>query len=588
MHLLPPVPILTFIYPIYQLAHSRSSSSLLTRHRLLLFHNMPYPDPSPSPPALVQRALRCSPIFYFLLTTISFIIFKSASVFHTNSLSRAYVFNFRPPASVTPASSTARSTLHSLPHFSNRFDHTWNLPKRVYLPNLKESAYRILYSPLREMAGDGIGHAFASMNAEVGAAIRFNLTYTHRIATYAALTEDDKQSVENLFAWGNNHIPRTFIRQHYCKTGYTGGPFSCQLCHGVRKRKRFSPLKLKHIVIIPENLTYVRTNPPCVPPNPPVICAEILNTFLQRNNKPYTLFQMSPRLCRRTPVDNYIDPKARSYFFHQYWDHHGSRRLTKITANARASVRRETTAIPLIRITSRRRPIQFHQHQLVFAIHARRGDFFQVNRHMVSVAKFASIIRQVMSVVQAHGGIFSKLPVSINIYSEGQPKKGYESIGHDVSAMTDIFLDSDGKERSSKWIRETILGKTSSDNEKNSTENPTYGELFPNGLEVRMHVSTKTITVIHHMVAADVFIASDSAMGKYIVSSLSRGIHLHPSKLIWFKNECCQVPFDAKSAQVTDIKILQKFWRAFVEAHKASVTRAHYQHRLLKYLRLAQ
>lgn len=457
--------------------------------------------------------------------------------------------------------------LRHVPILANRFNSPWYLPPRTRHRSLKQSRNRVLYSSIRERAGDGIGHAFGTMNAEVNVAFRLGLAYTHRVATYGSITRNDDMVVENLFGWGNGEIPRTFIRETFCSSWYDGKPSSCQVCEAVKKNESYPDIAFNAVVEIPDNLTFTRGW--CGMPKS-AACQDYLHGYLQRNNDPNTIFQMPLERCDRSPVDTYIDQIARGFFFHKYWDHHGSdRRFSKKRPT-------ERDGLPRLGISKRRKKLPFREDELVVTMHARRGDFFHVKREMISIQTFGRILRQVMRVVQKEGGIFAELPVSVNVYSEGTKKHGVKNMGHDIALMTKQFVDSDGKVRDEEWIKHELRNGSDTEEVREGIKS-TAEELFRNGLKVKLHVATDTIMALHEMISSDVFIGSHSALGKHIVSSLSRGgVHFMPYSLASYEEECCHASFDGKSGDVEDYEKVHRFWKAYAAANKKSASRAFY------------
>lgn len=466
-----------------------------------------------------------------------------------------------------------------VPLHVSRFDRPWLLPKRVSLLTLKQSRNRVLYSALREKAGDGIGHAFGTMNAEIGVALRFGLSYSHRKAEYASLTAIDHNAVESFFGWGVDAINRSWVRENFCHSSYDGKNITdhnktkCQRCEKLKNGVVLNQVRFEELVEVPVNLSYKRNK--CTSSEGEnfrtKFCGKPIQNFLQTHNNANTIFQMPVRLCSSAPVDPFIDNVSRSYFFHKYWDLHGGPhrkhpRYSAIPIEKSAIENEQMTIIG-------RPPVIFSEDTLVFAVHARRGDFFKVKRAMISCETFGVVIRQVMSIIHAHGGVFSQLPVAVHIYSEGKPKDRDIHAGHNINSMSKDFYDSDGIERSASWISNVLRGRNGT-RQGNSSET----ELFRNGLQVHLHVATDTIQSLHEMIAADVFIGSDSAMGKFLVSSLSRGaFQLIGRQSSTFQSRCCFISFAKKVGIVGDQEqVMKEIWATYMKANEGTARRAYY------------
>lgn len=81
----------------------------------------------------------------------------------------------------------------------SRFMTPWQTVQPLKLPTLKQSHYRVLYSPLRLLGSEGMGHGFATKNMEVSAAIRLGLAYTHRRPKFGTLSLKNPMIMEDFF-----------------------------------------------------------------------------------------------------------------------------------------------------------------------------------------------------------------------------------------------------------------------------------------------------------------------------------------------------------------------------------------------------
>lgn len=513
----------------------------------------------------------------------------------------------------------------TVPPAVNRFDYPWRLPARLRLPTLQQSNYRVLYSPLRSVSGEGLGHAMATVNADLSTAIRLRLTYTHRIASFASLTRqpsgvnesdfyegaDDISkyqhggAIEELFGWGVGEIPRERIQHSICPDNKMAtSPYDCLVCtqHDLAKRKQQlksiqthlphrhpfaqAPLNFNQIVEIPTNLSYFY-------PYPPTQQAQHnVKTFLQSHSKPYTVFYMPKAYCDRSPAYSVFGAPQRSFFFHKYWDAHGYKKdkytvqpnSKRATQNQRYKnfndYRLHSSEGGLILPLLSRAPLaKLKQHQIQIAIHARRGDFFQAGRPMVSTLSFARMVRILVSQVIRYrrDDIFSRMPISVAFYSEGQSRKGHIAVrGHDTSTMNDEYIDADRTVQNETTV-EKMLRNNSIDN---------LGNVFgTTGLSVSLRVSQNTVLSVHEMVAADIFIGSQSGLSTHVVGSMCRAaVVLLP---------CCNrnrmsnfIPFNnvkdtdgSHLINVEYIKAMRVLWNAFSKANSASATRAVHEQR---------
>ncbi|KAI0560347.1 hypothetical protein FGB62_116g024 [Gracilaria domingensis] len=478
------------------------------------------------------------------------------------------------------------SKVRIVPGSWNRFNYPWYTPDRVRFLTLEESRYRVLYSPVRPAASDGLGHNSAVMNAEIGVALRLGLSYSHRVSSHGSLTRKNPNAVEEFFGWGHGQIPREFIRDSFCKSSLNMSHGTCHVCEGLKRNETFSGLQFDNLVELPYNLTYGRMK--CVRSGSPSLrgeCKKQQDSFLKQNNKSHTIFQMPLVTCATNPADSYFDPKTRAFMFHSYWDRHGVLNHNSSADRTGKSTIIQKYNIPILRLAGRRRPLEYPEHALNIAIHARRGDFFkETRRNMVSTATFGRVVREFLAIVQEHGGIFARMPVIVHLYSEGAPKEKNRFQGHDISHMTHLYMDSDGAVRDAGWVTQTIRAFGSAEveshrsgnfSEKGGPRKPRRLLLFPGGLKVKFHIAADTLQSMHEMISADVFIGSESGMSTHIVSTMARGLYLLPTRLVSHESECCQVTFSPRSGLLANPEHVKVFWGAFAGANEASATRAY-------------
>lgn len=192
--------------------------------------------------------------------------------------------------------------------------------------------------------------------------------------------------------------------------------------------------------------------------------------------------------------------------------------------------------------------------ELTIAVHARRGDFFREGRPMISVRAFARVVRRVVDVVNGVDGVFARMGVMVNVYSEGGAVNG--SVGHDVGLHSKVFRDADGGVLSRGEVRRVFLDE----------EVDGLGKVFRNGLRVELRVSEDTVECLHEMIAADVFVGSKSGMSLHVVGSLSRGaMQILPVRSEEESEWRGVVLFDGRSGHVAraEVERMRRYWREF-------------------------
>lgn len=470
------------------------------------------------------------------------------------------------------------ATFLTLPGDADRFETPWRIPHRVKPLSITEARHRILYSPLRTQAGEGLGYYIRTVSAEVGTAMRLGIAYSHRHSKHGSL---DAEAVDNLFNLSAGYIPRKTIRDNVCsirlniKASSSANSSAsemkdeedseydnkCERCgsHGF-PAQRPNLLSIERIIDLPRNLTYDwswqdefgrigRT--------------KIANFLSQiKHRQPYTLFQMPIGDCERRIAAQFLGPDITSYLFHRYWDAHGG--ATHLS--------RFQLGIPNVLNDSlnkhgdRRGPnLGFSPRELHIAIHARRGDFFKHNRPRVAVQAYGEVLENVMEIVHETGGSYSSMKAVVRVYSEGIPLLEHASLStmseHNMSGRTARFQDADGSEMAYDTIEALLLGQEDEDRRRR----------FPYGARVEMRVSTDTVRSVHEMVAADVFIGSESTLGSVVVQTLSRGaLILLPLRAGVRARDAGQWRhglrsyFDADSGHLLERRRVRRSWRRYV------------------------
>lgn len=460
----------------------------------------------------------------------------------------------------------------------SRFQQNWWQPERVQFLSLEDSRYRILYSPLRKLHGDGIGHGFTIMNAEIGAALRYKLFYTHRKGLYGVLTSKDSESIENFFGWGAGNVDREFVKMNFCKKTKKTRLRQCQRCIKEPNSSIQNEYRFNNIVEIPESFTYRSFSRKLGDEFWSNTSDEAsAQDFFDKHNSSFTIFQMSTNSCNRAPRDDVVDRNSSSILFHYYWDVHGNKSLCNFPLEKLPSANKEQNKKEILSLANSyklktpksNRNIQFSEDNVIIAIHARRGDFFEVKRQMVPCRTFATVIAHMMKVIYLEGGPFSKMPIQVHVYSEGNAlNHSVNNGGHDISKLDKTFRDADGKIVTDTWFRELILEET------NNLGAKIKEKIKSMRLEVIFHISSDTLNALHEMIAADVFLGSDSQMSSYIVSTLSRAaIKFLPKGSIRNTNTCCTVDFNNSMSHPFNMLEAKGMWRTYSNSVSASLNR---------------
>lgn len=477
------------------------------------------------------------------------------------------------------------ATFLTLPGDANRFETPWRVPRRVKLPSVTEARHRILYSPLRTQAGEGLGYYIRTVSAEVGTAMRLGIAYSHRHSKHGSL---DAEAVDNLFNLSEGHIPRKIIRDNVCSIRLNiKAPTSDANSSGTETKdeesseydnkcercgsngfpaKRPNLLGIERIVDLPRNLTYDWSSQDEYGRSGRTKIGRFLSQINHR--QPYTLFQMPMGDCERRIAAQFVGPDITSYLFHRYWDAHGGA----------AHLARFQLAIPNVLNDSQNKHggrgksnLGFSTRELHIAIHARRGDFFKHNRPRVAVKTYAEVLEDMMEIVHDTGGSYSSMKVVVRVYSEGIPLLEHSSLStmsvHNMSARTSRFQDADGSEMGYDTIEGLLLGQEDEDRRRR----------FPHGARVEMRVSKDTVRSVHEMVAADVFIGSESTLGSVVVQTLSRGaLILLPLRAGVRARDAGQWRhglrsyFDADSGRLLERRRVRRGWRRYVAYTQAA------------------
>lgn len=450
----------------------------------------------------------------------------------------------------------------NVPSELSRFDVPWLMLPRVYMKSLEEARGRVLFSTLKVHMSDGIGHAFTVLNAEVTTALTLGLAYTHRVGFYGSLSKYERDLVENLFGWGASELPRSFLEREVClveEVSHRPNAAQVDKCPICASILRNSTLPISSIVEVPESITYGCTS--CRASRAAV------KDFLKRHTEKNTLFQMAPQRCDLSPKAPDFT-QSYQYFYWKYWDAHSSLSFPP--------VHREENSKHKLPVPEKRTPVNFNEHELTIAIHARRGDFLDARNHrgMVSSHVFASVVREVSRKVRSVQSPFAKMPMAVLVYSEGRRVAGVSGGLHDVQLMDKKYVDSDGSVRDARWLHRLVVpSKSKAAGGDYATELEITSE-FPAGVRLELRISTSIAESIHEMASADVFIGSMSDMSQYAVRTVSRaGIQLLPTYFGQLGG-CCTVRFDPLTGRIYDGDRIDRYWRKYAQSNEGCAVRA--------------
>lgn len=395
---------------------------------------------------------------------------------------------------------------------------------------------------------DGIGHSMGVVNRDLNLALRLNLTYTHRVGTYSSLTKSDPNAVENFFGWGRNEISRERIQKEGCIPEGGQWPNSSDIykCHICNAPKKDGELKIREMINIPRHVSR-----DCLGEGG---CGKRANEFLDAYGRAYTVFQTEKESCSPPATDsNFLE--TRRWFYYKYWQ-----------TNGRLGWQRGGNEMKL----------RFKEKELNIAVHVRRGDFLDKDtkekRGITKDETFAKVIVSAIAVIDDVGGVFSNMQIVVHVYSEGKLNKKTADSVHEVDQQDHFYYDHTGTKRDAVWWKRLIV-KTKPNRRLRRPR------ALKKRLTVALHVSEDTMSSLHEMVAADVFVGSRSGLSNALVWSLSRGVQLIPNAGT-IDNEigklgylCCTVPFDNDRGKFLRA-LFKRYWRAYVMANADSAARA--------------
>lgn len=438
---------------------------------------------------------------------------------------------------------------------ASRFNQPWPRLSKDPFPSLSQSRHRLFYSPMWRYGNDGIGHGFASKNAEVVLARMLGVSYVHRRPHFGHLTNTNETEnfMEDFFGWGKSEIPRKEFFKEFCEKDEPENIRTCAPCGKLKKNYK--------LVQIPRDIS--------VAFNTAENRAKIAQ-FAAQHNDSHTIFEMHGSLCqKKVSVSDFAH--SEKWFRFKYWDRHfvSARSIAKQALNLygldrpsrKKSLRAGSAALQNI-------PLRFKDSELTIAVHVRRGDFFVAkNRRMLNSSLYAQIISTVQDVVEEAGGKFAKLPVAVYIYSEGRPKarKKNGELNFEQRHPNDLtseYIDENQIVRDAKWWQQLISSKTPQQKDRPKSRwsaNCTVPR-------VEMRISQPTIQTIHQMIRADVFIGSVSGLSTHVVRNLARGIGVHPNEH-QISRSCCYVNSDV-SKGIMNRKLFAAFWSKYRKANE--------------------
>lgn len=443
-----------------------------------------------------------------------------------------------------------------IPRSWNRYDLPWFVPKVNYPKSLKDSNHRIIYAPTKRSMSDGLGHSMTAINYELLVALRFGLAYSHRRSTYSSLTAVAPDAVEDFFGWGDGYLPRETVREECEPTGgeWTTDDHKCVAC--ARLRTGGGELHMQRLVQIPYRLAHKCASYH----NGREHCDVAIARFLEQHNDSHTVFQLPTEVCHHPTSDSDMND-SKGLFFAHYWRRHARRggvfaRIPSPPPSART--------------------LRLQEARVNVAVHVRRGDFLRndvrVKRGIMLDETYAAVIADVVAIISRVDSVFQDMPVSIHIYSEGgiEEKQPYSS--HATDIQNKQYFDASGTPRDVAWWKALLRSTLPRSEIGGSVERIKTAE-------VEMHISDDTLTSLHEMIAADVFIGSRSGLSTQLVWSLSRGIVVVPMsssnalELGKIGQVCCSVPFDHDSG-IFDASRFRRYWEAYSVANGPSAERA--------------
>lgn len=478
-------------------------------------------------------------------------------------------------------------TVLHVPAEENRYHVPWFIPREHYrLNTVRESRNRVIYSPVRLAAGDGLGHAMASMNFEIRVAHLLGLSFSHREAYYSSLSGSNPDAVDEFFGWANGvERRRSELEKYVCDLSGDSEPDGtlrdlqkCHLCKGLQGRNKFG---IEHLADIPEDIVTTCLKIGVLNKEQQNLCDKHKHQFLALNSRPNTLFQV-PHINCSARRSSSIFGDTKHYYWHKYWG------TSKFLSNAAMNLRRKTI---------RSREIILSENHLSIAVHVRRGDFIEMesvkrSRAVLADDTYAELINKALIAVSQVESIFRHMPIALHIFSEGKLTSRNVLSTHNITFQDKTYYDINGIARDVNWWFQLVersarnLDCSSKKQEgdcKLCWQRQQDIDDMKNRLRIYLRISEPTLQSLHEMISADIFIGSVSGMSTHIVWALSRGISLIPSgspvgsegllKSGYRERVCCTVSFDRHNFRFNEAMLLQ-YWDLYAKANEKSAQRA--------------
>lgn len=349
---------------------------------------------------------------------------------------------------------------------------------------------------------------------------------------------------DDFFGWGRKELPREKLWAE-CALSHSFGEASniahrCTSCESVPGD---GPLGFQRVVPLPSFLVYNCTSRRGWDTK----CDDLAHKVLQKHNLSHTIFQIPPGKCGYEGTNTNMTETG-SWYYHKYWQQHGRQ--------FRAPWRRRNPAIL-------KRSICFDPKKLNIAVHIRRGDFFKESkRRMLPDRVYARAVCDVLDIVDTMDGVFARTDPVIHIYSQGKQIPESTLTTHDIDGMDNVYYDENQIERDSRHWESFIKAMKSSDHRLKQD--------LRGRVKVSLHVSEDTLTSMHEMVAADIFIGSDSSMSLGPIYTLSRGVRLVVTPSLRPK-DWLHAQFDPESGCVLTAGKFIRAWTVYEAANSHSL-----------------
>lgn len=419
-----------------------------------------------------------------------------------------------------------------------------------------EANGRVLVSHIPREVGDGLGHRMCIMNYELHLAMQLGLAYTHRVSTYGSLTtQEDPDSVERLFGWGDGERSRDDVVAHACARTEVQNdtceiPASSVVCTALRPPREVEFVKA---VYVPHELAECYLDRSQGKHTIDQRCYTYVRRFLAAFPDPNTLFITRPRLCFRDYL--YTNFTYTGGWFHdKYWAAHendgASSHIHDLIIPERKTNESDADALDVnvdaldnaARIAASRvapRQLTLDPERVHIALHVRRGDFFNyTSRVLIADDTYSDMAARI--IVALHEAADANVPVTVHVFSEGVPVKHARlKDNHDVGTMDRVYADELGRRRPPDHWQRLMRHQP-----RLSTAYGVGRGYARADVQVQMHIATDTVQALHDMLAADFFVGSISGLSVQVVRQLARGVVFLPIPRSELSDEELTVSFD--------------------------------------------